>query len=1122
MASELLKNRALIQRLKEPKLPTVDFSLSTASFESTLPEPKPQELLDIQENVRIQRQQDTMNKARPFLMDESVDFIERENFRLGSMPSDVQGPFPGYESKPGKYAVRTLAGVRELSLSQLENLPGFTRKTNESIFFDTKANAKKFLNSQLLEDVYKKSALESSARGSRAFKRSNPALFKKIMELAESGEVGPTAIGKHPDVVKLNKGKDIVYGTIKNIIEAEKGKEFFKNIAKLKSFQKSDTRLSLEKKLPQLKKDYLDGMSTIKLTKKYLPDSKSKSSTTLESVLKDMIAGKLPTKITKTELAKRPDLTGTSGGQVIKKDPKKLAAIIKDIPKMANKEVQEKHKITSTTLNEIKNEYNLEFGKKLFKPKSPEVTDRLNKIFKIVKSANLPSGSIKGDSPIVKKLADKAGMGVKEFLSNVNSIRQDPTRLNLSKKDIKPLSRFPDPGFTQGLLQVKGYSPKTINAVRAVERAASSVTEAGSQLEHALPKALIKKFNLPRKYFLTAERTTNFLNQFKKQFDTQLINAAKAHAAGEIGYPEYKREVARISKIVSDKTGGYKIGYVDFKDGKPFAVTPQETLLKGEGELGKKTKGLKNYFKNAIYHNNLYDNYTKNPNDPAFGTLREEIKQGKYNFVKEVEAENTAKAINNFTKPEEFFSLYQKNPDNIFFKALSKAAGLAGGRGKLLLAGGATLPLLTTALAAETGNKIEDEPGLKDADPVLTKTEAGAGLAAPLATKKGRSIYGKAAKGLLRALSAIDAPAIAAPLTGYFGYQLGKDISAGEKTDVTGADLLLAPAFTNLAASELGLLNPARQGLGSYILRAGLTPQAASRILPMISKGSTFALPAVETAIRLYNARKDLEEAREEYGMEDTVDTLLGEAPREYYEKIMSELPEVDREGAMYGGRIGFAEGDEPPDPKRRLILKGMGILGLLPFGVGKLFKSTKPVVEKLVNTPTQMPDWFPNFVQKFMNNSIGKKIDADLMEYENPDLPGIKVTRSDDGRVFVEGKNEYDQPYEIQYEPPGYELVDPKTGQSVKTPGNFEAVEGRHVAVGPEDYDVEAYYPEDLDEIAAGDIRAMEKYATGKVSGTVKDSMGTDTGLKKGEYDLNMAEGRAEAEADIARDLDD
>ena len=142
-------------------------------------------------------------------------------------------------------------------------------------------------------------------------------------------------------------------------------------------------------------------------------------------------------------------------------------------------------------------------------------------------------------------------MGVREFLVDVNRIRQNPTRLNLSKEDVKLLSRFPDPGFTEGLLEVKGYSPKTVKAVKAVERASSSVTEAGSQLEHALPKALIKEFKLPRKYLLTAERTTNFLNQFKKQFDNQLINAAKKHAAGEISYPEYKKEVARITKIVS-------------------------------------------------------------------------------------------------------------------------------------------------------------------------------------------------------------------------------------------------------------------------------------------------------------------------------------------------------------------------------------------------------------------------------------------------------------------------------------------------------------------------------------------------------------------------------------------
>ena len=48
-----------------------------------LPQPKPQELLDIQEDNRIERQQDTIDKARPFLMDESVDFIERNEMAIG-------------------------------------------------------------------------------------------------------------------------------------------------------------------------------------------------------------------------------------------------------------------------------------------------------------------------------------------------------------------------------------------------------------------------------------------------------------------------------------------------------------------------------------------------------------------------------------------------------------------------------------------------------------------------------------------------------------------------------------------------------------------------------------------------------------------------------------------------------------------------------------------------------------------------------------------------------------------------------------------------------------------------------------------------------------------------------
>ena len=51
-----------------------------------LPQPKPEELLDLQEQKRKDRLRKTMEEIGSGLMDESVDFIERENFDIGSKP----------------------------------------------------------------------------------------------------------------------------------------------------------------------------------------------------------------------------------------------------------------------------------------------------------------------------------------------------------------------------------------------------------------------------------------------------------------------------------------------------------------------------------------------------------------------------------------------------------------------------------------------------------------------------------------------------------------------------------------------------------------------------------------------------------------------------------------------------------------------------------------------------------------------------------------------------------------------------------------------------------------------------------------------------------------------------
>ena len=79
MASEFLKIQALNKYIKEPRVKDFSFDLRSSSTEDFLfPEPKPEEEL-----TRIK--EENFEKAKPFLMDESVDFIEREEFDRGGV-----------------------------------------------------------------------------------------------------------------------------------------------------------------------------------------------------------------------------------------------------------------------------------------------------------------------------------------------------------------------------------------------------------------------------------------------------------------------------------------------------------------------------------------------------------------------------------------------------------------------------------------------------------------------------------------------------------------------------------------------------------------------------------------------------------------------------------------------------------------------------------------------------------------------------------------------------------------------------------------------------------------------------------------------------------------------------
>ena len=207
--------------------------------------------------------------------------------------------------------------------------------------------------------------------------------------------------------------------------------------------------------------------------------------------------------------------------------------------------------------------------------------------------------------------------------------------------------------------------------------------------------------------------------------------------------------------------------------------------------------------------------------------------------------------------------------------------------------------------------------------------------------------------------------------------------------------------------------------------------------------------------------------------------------------------------------RDGLKEGG-PPNPGRRNFMKLMAGLASIPV-LGKFFKPAAKVAKTVVplqNTTTAMPTWFPKLIDKALDKGIKNKVDADLTDIKVPELPGVKIQRHDDGRVLVEGQNEYGKPYAIEYEPPGYTMVDEATGKSVKTKGDFRATDSVPEMSGPED--VPDFFPEQLDEvddILGSDVRVMEEFATGS---KIKNP-------KRGENVVGQAEVRAENAADEA-----
>ena len=192
-----------------------------------------------------------------------------------------------------------------------------------------------------------------------------------------------------------------------------------------------------------------------------------------------------------------------------------------------------------------------------------------------------------------------------------------------------------------------------------------------------------------------------------------------------------------------------------------------------------------------------------------------------------------------------------------------------------------------------------------------------------------------------------------------------------------------------------------------------------------------------------------------------------------------------DRQGLDEGG---------PPDPKRRMILK---MLGLIPAGIAGLAslrfgpKKVKKIIDTIKTTKLPgKPEWFDTLVNKVIREGTDM-----TKQFATKDREIVHATKiSDDEYVRVhqdldEGtiRVDYDSPFNMGEETVSLEfrpgIADETTGGK-KPRDRFQAteVEPRYVG-GPEDTDME------FDGIGGGssikmlesDVSNLEKFATGK-----------------------------------------
>jgi hypothetical protein len=766
---------------------------------------------------------------------------------------------------------------------------------------------------------------------------------------------------------------------------------------------------SLEKFASQIKDLHLKGISADKINE-ILKFEKDRS-TTIDELIRSMIRGDAPITINAEELKRRPNLLGANKTGTPADRQEALKAYVDNFKKKNNrlpsKKELENAKFDFGTITKAVKSGNIEVlpsgqflsmvksekGKQdilelskdpeirnIFKTGQFDTVNTINKVKEVLGDPNMSDNvagtkihtlakyfsgekSMKGINPTFRKNAEliTEKFPYKEALRELGEIKIGESvgeqSLKTMKKNIRggdfySKARLSDLYNIDEVLGIsssvsKGTTPYGIFGQiigREQNTKDKLIWDARkSKLEGALQEAIAKKSGVP-------EAVRNFNKEAKKY--EEKLNAEKMRGAKKITLP-------RVS-----------------------LASPNKTIAN--------FKNFNNTYKKAFTDNFKQKGYSFIiPKDiKTLPELRDQVNDPKSDTYKQI-INTLKKGFNESDEKKLFDKINKATPDALkkIIKTIPRIASVAGIVGLGLLASGQQAE--AAGEETKTGSILPSDTYPSAPPSVLNKKEETNLNLPPEAALAGAATY-KYGPQLLKILKSLGSGAFrtfgsplvsslygASEILDYdpkneYGIINPRNYKVQEDPDVrmAGLSLLLpdiaqkvtGPAATSAATGIKGFLSKAgRVALNPYF--------KAARLFTPVGLG----IAGVGQAYDFYKQYQDLQKLKEE-DPEAYEKFRRSRVDDEITAQEISTIEDMGREGAMYGGRVGFADG--PKDPGKRKTMKILAGLGSLPI-LGRFFdvaqvaeKAAPAVVETFKNAPAH----FIGLVNKI--RALGRIID--------------------------------------------------------------------------------------------------------------------------------------------------